>query len=65
MNGMRYKHKVLEKLEDNERKPLTEKINKYNVAEDLWKILEENDVVYLRHCCDNEFQNKYPLEKYV
>jgi len=65
MNGMRYKHKILEKLEDNEWKPLTGKINKYNVAEELWKTLEENEVVYLWNCCDKEFQDKYPLEKYV
>jgi len=65
MNGMRYKHKVLEKLEESERKPLTEKVSKCNVAEELREALEKEEVVYLWNCCDKEFQDKYPLEKYV
>lgn len=58
MQAMRYNNKVLEKLEDDKWEPLTEKINKCNVAEQLREVLEKNEVVYLDSCCDREFVEK-------
>ena len=59
MQAMRYKEKVLEKLENNERLPLTEKIRESNVAKELWEVLEKEEIVYLWNCCDKEFVDKH------
>lgn len=59
MQAMRYNQKVLEKLENNERLPLTDKIRECNVAKELREVLEQEEVVYLWNCCDKEFVDKH------
>lgn len=59
MQAMRYKEKVLEKLENNERLQLTEKVRKCNVAQELREVLEKEEVVYLWNSCDKEFVDKH------
>lgn len=57
MQAIRYNWFTREELKDWEW--IADKIvNKYDVSEDLFKLLKEDTKVYIHHCCDKEFMEQ-------